>query len=75
MARTIHLDIELLPEGYYLGTSEDVPGLVVEERTVDAVVETARHLSPVLLEWHEKAEPADLTIVTQLRQAPPIAAE
>ncbi len=31
------LDIKKLPEGVHLGTSEDVPGLVAQGRTIDAL--------------------------------------
>ena len=34
----IHLHIELLPEGVYLATSRDVPGLVVQADTLDELM-------------------------------------
>ena len=46
----INLDIEKLPEGWYLATSPDVRGLVAQEKTFEKVVETAKVLAKVLLE-------------------------
>ena len=34
MERIVRLHIEKLPEGVYLRTSEDVPGLVAQGRTI-----------------------------------------
>ncbi|MCK4763668.1 MAG: type II toxin-antitoxin system HicB family antitoxin [Candidatus Aminicenantes bacterium] len=39
------LDIEKLPEGVYLGTSEDVPGLVAQGRTIDETVDIAKDVA------------------------------
>ena len=75
MARIINLDVELLPEGVYLGTSEDVQGLVVQADTVPQVIDIALDLSPQLLEWHEGVLPTDLQIVHRMRQYESIAAE
>lgn len=44
------LDIEKLPEGVYLGTSEDVPGLVAQGRTIDETVEIAKDVARKLYE-------------------------
>ena len=51
MKETKHiiLDIEKLPEGYYLATSKDVQGLVVQAKTFEGVVEIARDLAKKLL--------------------------
>lgn len=46
----IHLHIELLPEGVYLATSPDVPGLVVQADTVAAAIEFAQGCTLALLE-------------------------
>lgn len=46
---TINLDIERLPEGYFLATSNDVPGLVAEAKTFEEVVEIAEDLAKILL--------------------------
>ena len=39
------LRIEKLPEGVYLATSEDIPGLVTQGRTVAETVEIARDVA------------------------------
>ena len=46
---TINLDIERLPEGYFLATSHDVDGLVVQAKTIEEVVEIAEDAVPYLL--------------------------
>ena len=46
----IHLHIELLPEGVYLATSPDVPGLVVQADTIPLAIEYARGCTMALLE-------------------------
>jgi len=42
--------IEKLPEGVYLATSEDVPGLVAQGRTATETMEIARDVAKKLLE-------------------------
>ena len=44
---TIH--IEKLPEGLYLATSDDIPGLVAQGRTVTETLEIARDVAKKLL--------------------------
>jgi predicted RNase H-like HicB family nuclease len=44
------LDIEKLPEGVYLATSKEVPGLVAQGRTVDETVEIAKDVARKLYE-------------------------
>ncbi len=44
------LNIEKLPEGVYLGTSEDVPGLVAQGRTIDETIEIAKDVARKLYE-------------------------
>ena len=46
----VQLQIEKLPEGYYLATSEDIPGLVAQGRTIAETVEIARDVARILLE-------------------------
>jgi len=52
---TINLDIERLPEGYFLATSNDVPGLVAQAKTFEEVVEIAKDLSVSLLRAQKKS--------------------
>lgn len=46
----INLHIEKLPEGVYLATCEDIPGLVAQGRTVQETLEIARDIAKKLLE-------------------------
>lgn len=48
MERIIRLTIEKLPEGIYLGTSDDVQGLVVQGDTIAQVLEYAREMVPLI---------------------------
>lgn len=50
MERVIRIHIERLPEGLYLGTSEDMQGLVAQGRTVAETMEIARDIARRLLE-------------------------
>ena len=50
MEELVNLRIEKLPEGVYLATSEDVPGLVAQGRTVRETLEIARDVAGKLLE-------------------------
>ena len=50
MERIVNLHIEHLPEGVYLATSDDVPGLVVQGRTIAETLEIARDVAKKLIE-------------------------
>lgn len=50
MERIVRLHIERLPEGVYLATSDDVPGLVAQGRTVTETLEIARDVARRLIE-------------------------
>ena len=52
---TITLDIERLPEGYFLATSVAVPGLVAQAKTIEAVVEIAEDIAASLLKAQKKS--------------------
>lgn len=43
--RLVVIVVEPLPEGVWLGTSPDVPGLIVETETRDECVELSRELA------------------------------
>ena len=45
MEEIVNLHIEKLPEGVYLATSDDVPGLVAQGRTVIETLEIARDVA------------------------------
>jgi predicted RNase H-like HicB family nuclease len=50
MERIIKIHIERLPEGVYLATSEDMPGLVAQGRTATETLEIARDVARKLIE-------------------------
>lgn len=50
MEQIAKLQIERLPEGVYLATSDEIPGLVAQGRTVAETVEIARDVAKKLLE-------------------------
>lgn len=50
MEQIANLHIEKLPEGVYLATSDDIPGLVAQGRTITETVEIARDVAKKLLE-------------------------
>ena len=57
MEHIVNLHIEKLPEGVYLATSEDIPGLVAQGRTISETLEIARDVARKLLEArHERQE-------------------
>ena len=64
----ITLDIEQLPEGPYLGTSPDLPGLVVQGEDVQEVLrlapEVARDLIAVMVETNQPLPPGVETVTT-----------
>lgn len=60
----IRLHVEPLEEGGFVGTSPDVPGLVVEARSLVEVVDLAQHLTRTIVETyydHGDALPPSLT--------------
>ncbi|BAP54763.1 hypothetical protein THII_0466 [Thioploca ingrica] len=56
MERLVNIHIEKLSEGLYLATSEEVPGLVAQGRTVAEAVEIARDVIRKLLEAREERQ-------------------
>lgn len=61
MELMINLHIEKLPEGVYLATSDDLPGLVAQGRTIQETLEIARDVGKKLLEARaERTNPPDL---------------
>ena len=46
----VRLHIEHLAEGAYLATSEDVPGLIAEGRTIEEAIEIARDVARKIAE-------------------------
>jgi predicted RNase H-like HicB family nuclease len=50
MEQIVNLHIEKLPEGVYLATTDEIPGLVAQGRTVTETLEIARDVAKKLLE-------------------------
>jgi len=50
MEQIINIHVEKLPEGVFLATSQDVPGLVAQGRTVTEALEIARDIVRKLME-------------------------
>jgi predicted RNase H-like HicB family nuclease len=50
MEQIATLHIEKLPDGVYLATSDDIPGLVAQGRTLTETLEIARDVAKKLLE-------------------------
>lgn len=56
MERVANLHIEKLPEGLYLATSDDIPGLIAQGRTIAETLEIARDVARKLLEARAERE-------------------
>jgi predicted RNase H-like HicB family nuclease len=56
MELAIRIQVEQLPEGVYLATSEELPGLVAQGRTVAETLEIARDVACKLLEARRERE-------------------
>ncbi|VAX33582.1 Uncharacterized conserved protein [hydrothermal vent metagenome] len=50
MEQIVNLHIEKLPEGVYLATSDEIPGLVAQGRTITETLEIARDVAKKLFE-------------------------
>lgn len=65
MEKIISLHIEKLPEGMYLATSKDLPGLVVQGDTIAETLEFARDVARQLIkvrrEWSSFPDERDMT--------------
>jgi predicted RNase H-like HicB family nuclease len=58
MEKIIKIHIERLPEGVYLGTSDDIQGLVAQGRTIAETMEIARDVARRLLEAQRERKKA-----------------
>jgi predicted RNase H-like HicB family nuclease len=56
MELAIHIQIEKLPEGLYLATSDELSGLVAQGRTVAEALEIARDVARRLIEARRERE-------------------
>ena len=50
MEQIINIHLQRLPEGVYLATSKDIPGLIAQGRTVTEALEIARDVARKLIE-------------------------
>jgi len=50
MEKIININIQKLPEGVYLATSDEIQGLVAQGRTINETMEIARDVAKKLLE-------------------------
>ena len=50
MEKMINLQIEKLPEGVYLATSDNIQGLVVQGNSITETIEIARDVAKKLIE-------------------------
>lgn len=50
MEQIINIHVKKLPEGVYLATSDDLPGLVAQGRTVTETLEIARDVARKIIE-------------------------
>ncbi|MDX2439810.1 MAG: type II toxin-antitoxin system HicB family antitoxin [Desulfobacterales bacterium] len=60
MEKIVNIHIKKLPDGIYLATSDDVPGLVAQGRTVAEALEIARDVTRKLLEAKAKRSGSDI---------------
>ena len=56
MELAIRVQIEALPEGVYLATSDELPGLVAQGRTIAETLEIARDVARKLIESRRERE-------------------
>lgn len=64
MEQIIKIHVEKLPEGVYLATSEEVPGLIAQGRTVTETLEIARDVARRILEARaERKKEATLSMI------------
>ena len=71
MEQIVQLHIERLPEGVYLATSDELPGLVAQGRTVQETLEIARDVARKLLEaYAERQQPVPLSPTAEAFEYP-----
>jgi predicted RNase H-like HicB family nuclease len=56
MELAIRIQVDELPEGVYLATSDELPGLVAQGRTVAEALDIARDVARKLIEARRKRE-------------------
>ena len=69
MEFAIRIQIEELPEGLFLGTCEELSGLIAQGRTVSETLEIARDVARKLIEARREREGStDLSTITDCRE-------
>lgn len=68
MELAIEVHIETLSDGLYLATSDELPGLVAQGRTVAETLEIARDVARKLIEARREREGAPALPTTAQRQ-------
>lgn len=56
MELAIQVQVEVLPEGFFLATSDELPGLVAQGRTVGETLDIARDVARTLIEAHRERD-------------------
>ena len=56
MELAIHIRVEELPEGLFLATSDELPGLVAQGRTVAETLDIARDVARRIIEARRERE-------------------
>lgn len=56
MELAIRIQVDELPEGLYLATSEELPGLVAQGRTIAEALDIARDVARKLIEARRERE-------------------
>jgi predicted RNase H-like HicB family nuclease len=64
MEHIVNVHIEKLPEGVYLATSDEVPGLVAQGRTITETLEIARDVAKKLIEAQHERKADEHPLVT-----------
>ena len=68
MELAINIQVQALPEGLFLATSDELPGLVAQGRTVAETLEIARDVARKLIEARrERDEMPELPSTTDRR--------
>ena len=68
MELALQIHVEQLPEGVYLATSDDLPGLVAQGRTAAETLEIARDIAKKLIEARREREgPSSLPAMSACR--------
>lgn len=68
MELAIRIQVDELPEGVYLATSDELPGLVAQGRTVAEALEIARDVARKLIEARRERGSIDDLPVTSGRR-------